>query len=70
MYSSTEGDADIVLFPAEYDELKACKNALKCSKAILEIIKQVINPVFKAHELPEITVRIGLTYGYALVVLY
>jgi adenylate cyclase len=65
-----EGDAVIVLFPAEYDELKACINALKCSKAILEIIKQVINPVFKAHELPEITVRIGLTYGYALVVLY
>jgi adenylate cyclase len=65
-----EGDAVIVLFPAEYGELKACINALKCSKAILEIIKQVINPVFKAHELPEITVRIGLTYGYALVVLY
>jgi class 3 adenylate cyclase len=65
-----EGDAVIVLFPAEYDEGKACKNALKCSKAILEIIKEVINPVFTAHELPEITVRIGLTYGYALVVLY
>ena len=64
-----EGDAVIVLFPAEYDG-KACKNALKCSKAILEIIKEVINPVFTAHELPEITVRIGLTYGYALVVLY
>ena len=65
-----EGDAVIVLFPAEYDEIKACKNALKSSKAILEIIKEVINPVFKAHELPEITVRIGLTYGDALVVLY
>jgi class 3 adenylate cyclase len=65
-----EGDAVIVLFPAEYDEGKACKNALKCSKAILEIIKEVINPVFTAHELPEITVRIGLTYGYALVALY
>jgi class 3 adenylate cyclase len=64
------GDAVIVLFPAESDSTKACKNALKCSKAILEIIKQVINPVFRAHELPEITVRIGLTYGYALVVLY
>ncbi len=65
-----EGDAVIVLCPTEYDEGKACKNALKCSKAILEIIKEVINPVFTAHELPEIIVRIGLTYGYALVVLY
>ena len=64
------GDAVIVLFPAEDDSIKACKNALKCSRAILKIIKQVINPECKAHELPEITVRIGLTYGYALVVLY
>ena len=65
-----EGDAVIVLFPAEDDDMRACKNALKCSKAILEIMKKVINPIFKAHELPQISVRIGLTYGYALVVLY
>jgi adenylate cyclase len=65
-----EGDAVIVLFPAEYDEAKACKNALNCSRAILEIIREVINPAFKANGLPEITVRIGLAYGYALVVLY
>jgi adenylate cyclase len=65
-----EGDAVIALFPAEYDQVKACKNALKCSRAILQIIKEVINPAFKANELPEITVRIGLAYGYALVVLY
>ena len=36
----------------------------------MEVIKEVINPAFKANELPEITVRIGLAYGYALVVLY
>src|SRR5438876_3589187 len=64
-----EGDAVIVLFPAEDDDM-ACKNALNCSKAILQIIREVINPIFKAHQLPEITVRIGMTYGYALVVLY
>jgi adenylate cyclase len=65
-----EGDAVIVLFPAEYDKTKACKNALNCSRAILEIIREVINPAFKANELPEITIRIGLAYGYGLVVLY
>jgi class 3 adenylate cyclase len=65
-----EGDAVIALFAAEYDNVKACNNALDCSKAILEIIKQVINPTFKADQLPEITVRIGMAYGYALVVLY
>src|SRR6187200_2523078 len=65
-----EGDAVIVFFPAEYDQVKACENALNCSRAILEIIREVINPVFKTNELPEITVRIGMAYGYALVVLY
>ncbi|MFZ0327010.1 MAG: adenylate/guanylate cyclase domain-containing protein, partial [Nitrososphaeraceae archaeon] len=65
-----EGDAVIALFPAEYDQVKACKNALNCSRAILQIIREVINPAFKANELPEITIRIGLAYGYALVVLY
>ena len=65
-----EGDAVIVLFPAGYDQAKACKNALSCSRAILEIIKEVINPAFKENELPEIKVRIGLAYGDALVVLY
>ena len=65
-----EGDAVIVIFPAEYDQIKACKNALNCSTSILEILKKAINPVFKENELPEITVRTGLAYGPTLVVLY
>src|ERR671927_1873928 len=51
-----EGDPVIALFPAEYDRTKTCKNALDCSRTILEIIRQVINPVFKRNELPEITI--------------
>ncbi|MGB7957109.1 MAG: adenylate/guanylate cyclase domain-containing protein [Candidatus Nitrosopolaris sp.] len=65
-----EGDAVIGLFPGEYDQAKACKNALNCTTSILEIIREVISPAFKENGLPEISVRIGLTYGYALVVLY
>ena len=65
-----EGDAVIVIFPADYDEIKACKNALNCSAAVLEIIKNGINPIFRKNELPEITVRTGLAFGPALVVLY
>jgi adenylate cyclase len=65
-----EGDAVISLFPAEYDNVKACKNALSCSKAMLEIVREIINPAFSANGLAEITVRIGLAYGDALVVLY
>src|SRR5215831_19430005 len=57
-----EGDAVILLFPAEDDVTKACKNALMCSRAILEIMKEIINPIFKTHGMPEISVKIGLTY--------
>ena len=32
--SKYEGDAVISLFPTEYDQVKACKNTLSCSKAI------------------------------------
>lgn len=65
-----EGDAVIILFPAMYDEALACRNALNCSTAILEIITQVINPAFKTSGLPEITVKVGLSYGKTLVVVY
>lgn len=65
-----EGDAVISLFPAEYDQAMACKNALDCSKAVLEIVRGIINPVFKTNGLPEIRIRTGLAYGDALVVLY
>ena len=65
-----EGDAVIVIFPADYDEIKACKNALNCSTAVLEIVKNGINPIFRNNELPEITVRTGLAFGPTLVVLY
>lgn len=65
-----EGDAVIVIFPADYDQIKACKNALNCSRAVLEIIKNAMNPIFKENKLPEITVRTGLAYGSTLVVLY
>jgi adenylate cyclase len=65
-----EGDAVIALFPGEYDQPKACKNALNCATSILQIIREIINPVFKGNGLPEISIRIGLTFGYALVLLY
>ena len=65
-----EGDAVISLFPAQFNQAKACENAVSCSKSILEIIREVINPAFRENGLPGITVKIGLAYGDALVVLY
>jgi class 3 adenylate cyclase len=36
----------------------------------LEILRDVINPIFRRNGLPEITVRVGMACGYILVVLY
>ena len=43
---------------------------MNCSMAIIGILREVINPVFKANGLPEINVKIGMAYGYILAVLY
>lgn len=64
------GDAVIVIFPSEFDNYKACRNAINCAINILDIVKQCINPAFKMHGLPELTVKIGADYGDALVALY
>ena len=38
-----EGDAIIVIFPTEYDQVKACRNALIFTTTILEIIRDILN---------------------------
>jgi adenylate cyclase len=57
-------------FSREFDQAKVCKNALNCTTSTLEIIGQIINPAFEEKGLPQITVRIGLDFGEALVVPY
>jgi adenylate cyclase len=58
----------ILLIPNGYaiDSFKS----LNCATSILQIIREVINPAFNGNGLPEISIRIGLTFGYALVLLY
>jgi adenylate cyclase len=64
------GDSVIGIFPAEFDKKKACINALNCSRGILSIISECINPVLKENHLPVIRVRVGLDCGTSLVILY
>jgi adenylate cyclase len=64
------GDAVIAVFPSEFDTYKACEAAMLCAINISFIIKQCINPTFKKYGLPKLTVKMGIDYGDALVVLY
>lgn len=63
------GDAVIGIFPAEFDSLKACINAVEAAKNIIKIITKVINPVLY-NKLPQIEVKIGIDLGESMVVLY
>ncbi len=57
-------------FPTEYNGQKTCINAMNCARIMLYIIRNCINPVFKLRGLPEITARVALVYGNALVVFF
>lgn len=64
------GDAVIGLFPSDYNPTKAIENSLACASNIQQIINDGINPLFLEHLLPEISVKIGIEYGTAIVLLY
>ena len=63
------GDAVIGIFPADFDSQKACLNSIMCAKTMLNIITQVINPVFY-NKLPLIEIKIGIDLGDSMIVLY
>jgi len=63
------GDAVIGIFPADFDSQKACINSIMCAKNMLNIINQVINPVF-SNKLPMIEIKIGIDLGESMIVLY
>lgn len=64
------GDAVIALFPAEYDNSQAAKNAVECAKGMSEVIKKCINPELRVHGLPEIRAKMSIDHGDVQVVLY
>src|SRR6185437_13276093 len=50
------GDAVIGLFPSEHSPSKALENSFACAINLLNVISNGINPIFKKHSLPAITV--------------
>ena len=64
------GDAVIALFPSDYDPNKSIMNSLDCAQYIHQVISEGINPIFQKYSYPEISVKIGIEHGTALVLLY
>ncbi|MEM2856571.1 MAG: adenylate/guanylate cyclase domain-containing protein [Candidatus Nitrosocaldaceae archaeon] len=63
------GDSVIAFFPAEFDNKKACINALASAKDMINSIEH-INEELKKRGYPRISIKISINYGSDLVVLY
>lgn len=61
------GDSVIGFFPAEFDEKKACMNAIVASKEMLKIIDEYINPELKDLK---IRAKVSINMGSDLVIAY
>lgn len=64
------GDAIIAFFPGEFDNKKACNNAVNCARAMMKVVVEGLNPVFHENGLPTIWIKEGIDFGENLVVLY
>ncbi len=64
------GDAVISFFPAVYNKLLACDRAVQCSKSMLAVVKNGINPILNQYDYPELNVKIGIDEGENVIVQY
>ena len=64
------GDAVISFFPAVYNKLLACDRAVQCSKSMLAVVKNGINPILNQYDYPELNVKIGMDEGENVIVQY
>jgi adenylate cyclase len=64
------GDAVISFFPASYNKLLACDRAVQCSKSMLTVVKNGINPILNQYDYPELNVKIGADEGENVIVQY
>ncbi|MFN4336803.1 MAG: adenylate/guanylate cyclase domain-containing protein [Candidatus Nitrosocaldus sp.] len=64
------GDAVIVYFPAMHNLLLAADNAVNCAIAMIEALKQGINPVLLQYDYPELAMKVSMDAGEHSVIQY
>ena len=64
------GDAVIAYFPADVNYYRACDTAVNCSRSMITVLKQGINPVLNQYDYPELQVKIGIDAGEHSVIQY
>ena len=64
------GDAVIAYFPADVNYYLACDTAVNCTRSMITILRQGINPVLNQYDYPELHVKIGIDAGEHSVIQY
>ena len=64
------GDAVIAFFPVGFNKYLACDKSFRCAKSMVDVIENVINPIFKKDDYPRLEVKIGIDEGENAVIQY
>ncbi|HEY6536167.1 MAG TPA: adenylate/guanylate cyclase domain-containing protein [Candidatus Nitrosocosmicus sp.] len=64
------GDAVIAFFPVGFNKYLACDKSFQCAKSMVDVIENVINPIFKKDDYPRLEVKIGIDEGENAVIQY
>ena len=64
------GDAVIAFFPIGFNKYLACDKSFRCAKSMIDVIENVINPIFKKDDYPKLEVKIGIDEGENAVIQY
>jgi len=64
------GDAVIAYFIHENNPKKNVNDAVLAAKALIQVIKNSVNPIMKKRGLPTLSLRIGIDHGKNSVLLY
>ncbi len=64
------GDAVIAYFLHEHNPKKNANNSVLAAKALIQVIKNSVNPIMKKRGLPTLSLHIGIDHGKNSVLLY
>ncbi len=64
------GDAVIAYFPAMHNLLLAADDAVNCAAAMIEVLRQGINPVLLQYDYPELAMKVSMDVGEHSVIQY
>jgi len=64
------GDAVIAFFPAGFNKYLVCDKSFQCTKSMINVIENGINPIFEKDDYPKLAIKIGIDEGENVAIQY